>query len=163
MKTTSKATKYVTDPLTWVAKKTMRQLPFWWGNEDIWDLTHDHFALELYQDELRSSITKTVSALKNGKVPAAKVTMIKESLNLVLASLDHESSLEHGTSHVPDMLAALSKASKTTVANEYVDGKWKAKKKLALTGIQYKLLQENITRMKTELKAASKGNMLTIL
>lgn len=95
MNSTSKAAKGFTDPLTGVAKKTMRHLPFVGSNDDVRDMVHDHFSLELFQDELKSAISKTISALKKAKVPTTKLKEIKSSLDLILHSLDHESSLEH--------------------------------------------------------------------
>ena len=157
MNSTSKAAKGFTDPLTGVAKKTMRHLPFVGSNDDVRDMVHDHFSLELFQSEVKSEMSKTLSTLRKAKFPTTKLKEIKSSLDLILHSLDHESSLEHWSWQVQQMLKTYKNALKTSVANEYVDGKWKSKNKIKLTVAQLTLAQGEVAALWKTVKWTTKS------
>ncbi len=147
LKSTTKATRFMTDPLTWVAKKSIKYVPFVWNQMDIWELTHDHFALDLFTDDLKSSITTLLTVLRKWKVVASKVNLLKRSLNDVVWSLEHEVNLKHWEENVLRMLKKLSSIIGTSIDVTRKDEKWSVNKNIKLTATQLWLAKEELKKL----------------
>ena len=154
MKSTKTVTKIATDPLSGVAKKTIKMMPFVGTDDDIWTLVHDRYALWLFQTEVLKAYKKSIPVLKKAKFPATKMKLITAAFKTIEQSLDHEIHLQAWASGVLSMLSSFVKACKTSIPTAWKDGKRIAEKKVTLTSAQAKILQEEAKNIKEKIEAA---------